>query len=159
MILKGLIDEDFVNYKKPAIVLEFPYCSFKCDKECGRQVCQNSGLATAPAVNIDIYELIIRYLQNPISEAIVCQGLEPFDSWDELKQFITAVRMKTKDDIVLYTGYTKEELEQKHYLTFLKKYDNIYIKYGRFIPDQDSHYDEILGVKLASPNQYAERIN
>ena len=41
MILKGLIDEDFVNYKKPAMVLEFPYCSFKCDKECGRQVCQN----------------------------------------------------------------------------------------------------------------------
>jgi len=159
MILKGLIDEDFVNYKKPAMVLEFPYCSFKCDKECGRQVCQNSGLATAPEVNIDIYELIIRYLQNPISEAIVCQGLEPFDSWDELKQFITAVRMKTKDDIVLYTGYTKEELEQKHYLTFLKKYDNIYIKYGRFIPDQDSHYDEVLGVKLASPNQYAERIS
>jgi len=159
MILKGLIDEDFVNYKKPAMVLEFPYCSFKCDKECGRQVCQNSGLATAPTVNIDIYELIIRYLQNPISEAIVCQGLEPFDSWDELKQFIIAVRMKTKDDIVLYTGYTKEELEQKHYLTFLKKYDNIYIKYGRFIPDQDSHYDEVLGVKLASPNQYAERIS
>ena len=157
MILKGLIDEDFVNYKKPAMVLEFPYCSFKCDKECGRQVCQNSGLATAPTVNIDIYELIIRYLQNPISEAIVCQGLEPFDSWDELKQFIIAVRMKTKDDIVLYTGYTKEEL--KYYLTFLKKYDNIYIKYGRFIPDQDSHYDEVLGVKLASPNQYAERIS
>ena len=159
MILKGLIDEDFVNYKKPAMVLEFPYCSFKCDKECGRQVCQNSDLATAPAVNIDIYELIIRYLQNPISEAIVCQGLEPFDSWDELKQFIIAVRMKTKDDIILYTGYTKEELKQKHYLTFLKKYDNIYIKYGRFIPDQDSHYDEVLGVKLASPNQYAERIS
>ena len=111
----------------------------------------------APGLSKYIYELITRYLQNPISEAIVCQGLEPFDSWDELKQFIIAVRMKTKDDIVLYTGYTKEEL--KYYLTFLKKYDNIYIKYGRFIPDQDSHYDEVLGVKLASPNQYAERIS
>ena len=30
MILKGIIDEDFVNYKVPCMVLEFPYCDFKC---------------------------------------------------------------------------------------------------------------------------------
>ena len=52
MILKGLIDEDFINYKKPSMVLEFPYCTFKCDKECGRQVCQNSDLASAPNIEI-----------------------------------------------------------------------------------------------------------
>ena len=32
MIIKGLIDEDFINYKKPSMVIEFPYCNFKCDK-------------------------------------------------------------------------------------------------------------------------------
>ena len=40
----------------------------------------------------------------------------------------------------------------------LLQYPNIIIKYGRFIPDQKSHYDEILGVELASNNQYARNI-
>ena len=36
---------------------------------------------------------------------------------------------------------------------------NIIIKYGRFIPDSKSRYDNILGITLASDNQYAEEIN
>ena len=44
MIIKGIIDEDFVNYKKPAMVIEFPYCDFKCDKEYGKPICQNNSL-------------------------------------------------------------------------------------------------------------------
>jgi len=35
MIIKGLIDEDFVNYKKPSMTIMMPYCTFKCDKEYG----------------------------------------------------------------------------------------------------------------------------
>lgn len=163
MILKGLIDEDFVNYKKPSMVLEFPYCTFKCDKECGRQVCQNSDLASAPDIEIHEYTIIKRYLNNPITEAIVMQGLEPFDSILTVTNFIHLLRQECNchDDIVIYTGYTKEELQniQIDILTKLKNYDNIIIKYGRFIPDCESHYDEILGVNLASPNQYAERIS
>ena len=37
-------------------------------------------------------------------------------------------------------------------------FKNIIIKYGRYIPDQEPHYDEVLGVNLASDNQYAERL-
>jgi len=170
MILKGLIDEDFVNYKKPSMVLEFPYCTFKCDKECGRQVCQNSDLASAPNIDINDVTLIERYLANPITEAIVMQGLEPFDSMLAVVNFIYMLRQlyDCHDDIVIYTGYTKEELSKvpamgifikMDILTKLKNYDNIIIKYGRFIPDCESHYDEVLGVNLASPNQYAERIS
>ena len=163
MTLKGLIDEDFVNYKKPSMVLEFPYCTFKCDKECGRQVCQNSDLASAPNIDINDVTLIERYLANPITEAIVMQGLEPFDSMLAVVNFIYMLRQlyDCHDDIVIYTGYTKQELQdmQLDVLTKLKNYDNIIVKYGRFIPDCESHYDEILGVKLASPNQYAERIS
>ena len=40
----------------------------------------------------------------------------------------------------------------------LRKYPNIIIKYGRYIPDQEPHQDEVLGVRLASNNQYAERM-
>ena len=170
MILKGLIDEDFVNYKKPSMILEFPYCTFKCDKECGRQVCQNSDLASAPNIDINDVKLIERYLANPITEAIVMQGLEPFDSVLTVINFIYMLRhlYNCHDDVIIYTGYTKEELSkvpamggfiEMDILTKLKNYDNIIIKYGRFIPNCESHYDEILGVNLASPNQYAERIS
>ena len=44
MILKGLIEEDFVNYKNAAMYLIFPNCDFKCEKECGKKLCQNSKL-------------------------------------------------------------------------------------------------------------------
>ena len=33
----------------------------------------------------------------------------------------------------------------------------IAIKYGRFIPNQETHFDSMLGVTLASPNQYAKK--
>ena len=41
MLVKGIIDEDFINYKKPSMYIASSKCSFKCDKECGRAVCQN----------------------------------------------------------------------------------------------------------------------
>ena len=64
-----------------------------------------------------------------------------------------------KDVIVIYTGYTAEEINDKGYIEELKKYPNIIIKYGRFIPDQKAHFDEVLGVNLQSDNQYAKRIS
>lgn len=156
MIVKGIIDEDFVNYKKPSMTIEFPYCSFKCDKDCGQQICQNSALVNEPNISISVYKIIDRYLNNPITKAIVCQGLEPFDSKDDLITFIDRLRRRTDDDIVIYTGYTKKELQTE--IQLLQNFNNIIIKFGRFIPNQPSHFDDILGVTLASPNQYAERI-
>ena len=157
MILKGIIDEDFINYKKPAMVLEFPYCSFKCDKECGMQVCQNSALALAPKIEVPTEEIVNRYINNPIVEAIVMQGLEPLDSWFDVIDFIRTFREKSDDDIVIYTGYT--EAETCTSIQELYKYRNIYIKFGRFIPNQEPHYDEVLGVNLASDNQYGKKIS
>ena len=156
MILKGIIDNDTVNYKKISMVLEFPSCDFKCDKECGQQVCQNSALATAPNIEIGTREICQRYLCNPLTEAIVCQGLEPFDSFDELLRVIKVLRAFRDDDVVIYTGYNKVEITT--YINQLKPYKNIIIKYGRYIPNQQPHYDEVLGIYLASNNQYAERL-
>lgn len=151
-----ILQTDFVNYKKPCMTIMMPYCTFKCDKECGKQVCQNSDLASAPRIEIDVKKIIDLYLNNPISEAIVFQGLEPFDSFYQVLDFIKKFRNKTNDDIVIYTGYDKDEI--KWYLTFLKDFDNIIIKYGRFIPNQEKHFDKTLGVYLSSDNQYAERL-
>ena len=153
MLIKGLISEDFVNYKKPAMTIMFPYCTFKC----GTEYCQNSPLSKAEDIEMDISDIVIRYLNNPITESVVMQGLEPFDSWDDLIEFVKQLRESTDDDIVIYTGYNKEEIADK--ITLLSKYKNIVIKYGRYIPDQKEHYDEVLGVSLASENQYAERIS
>ena len=155
MKIIGLIDEDFVNYKEPCMVIEFPYCNFKCDKECGMQVCQNSTLATAKPIDISANKLVQRYINNPITKAICCQGLEPFDSWEDLLKCIASFREKTDDDIIIYTGYTEEEIAVQ--IAFLKNlYSNIIIKFGRFIPNQEGHFDEVLGVNLASDNQYAK---
>ena len=156
MKIIDIIDEDFVNYKKPCMTIMMPFCTFKCDKECGKQVCQNSDLASAPRIDIPTKKIIQRYLNNPISESVVFQGLEPMDSFYQVINFVKKFREVSSDDIIIYTGYTKKEIQW--YLTFFKDFDNIIIKYGRFIPDQKSHFDEVLGVNLASDNQYAERL-
>lgn len=157
MKLKGLIDEDFVNYKVPAMFISTSKCSFKCDAECGRAVCQNLPLAAAPVIEIDDEGLVSRYLHNDISEAVVIGGLEPFDDAAELYNFIRTFRKSCSDDIVIYTGYYEDEV--KPYIDRLKAdFDNIIIKFGRFIPDQTPHYDEVLGVNLASNNQKGVRI-
>ena len=172
MKLKGVVFEDFVNYKKPSMSLIFPNCSFKCDKECGRPVCQNGALAHEPIIEVEKDELIEDYLTNPITESIVLAGLEPFDSPLDLLPFIDTVRRQHEcmDDIVIYTGYTEEELQsgnygqgapqiQQHYYKSVCAYENIIIKFGRFKPNEEPHFDKVLGVKLASPNQYARKFN
>jgi organic radical activating enzyme len=166
MWIKELIDEDFVNYKKPSMFIAFPSCTFKCEKECGEHCCQNSALAQAPTIDVSTYEIVNRYLSNPITNAIVMAGLEPFDSWEDLKLLIQTVRQKTDDDIVIYTGYTYQELDRSEpydliesKIQWLWQFPNIIIKFGRYIPNQQPHYDEVLEVNLASDNQYARRIS
>lgn len=156
MKLKGINDYDICNYKKPAMFLIFPYCSFKCDKECGVSVCQNSALAREPVIEIRVADIIHRYLDNSLTHAVVCGGLEPFDSAQDLTLFITYFRMHSKDPIIIYTGYKEEELTEQ--IKFLQNFDNIIVKFGRFIPNSPHIYDAILGVELASDNQYAKHI-
>ena len=153
MKIKGIIAEDFVNYKKISMTIMFPHCNFKC----GAEHCQNSLLARSKTYDINIDEVIDKYLNNPITEAVVMQGLEPFDSWGDLLLFIAKFREKSQDDIAIFTGYNKKEITNK--TNILKRFPNIVVKFGRYIPNQEKHYDKILGVELASPNQYAERIS
>lgn len=158
MKIKNIIDEDFTNYHKCSMVVGFPHCDFKCERECGcKGMCQNSILSTSKSIDISATEIVERYLNNPISQAIVCGGLEPFDDFDDLIKLIEFFRSKTDDDIVIYTGYYADEIIQQ--IKKLKQYKNIIIKFGRFIPNQESRYDEVLGVRLASKNQIATRIS
>jgi hypothetical protein len=159
MIIKGLVDEDFANYKKPSMFIAFPSCNWKCERECGERVCQNNTLAQAPDITIEAESIVDRYLTNPITHSIVIGGLEPFDDYRDLLELISYFRFKKcYDDIVIYTGYTEEECKGRGYLFDVQSYGPIIIKFGRFIPNQQSHYDEVLGVKLASDNQYGKKI-
>ena len=157
MKIKNIIDEDFTNYKKPSMFIAFPYCTFKCDRECGKPICQNSKLVKAPNIEIGAEVIIQRYLSNPITTAIVLGGLEPFDSFGDLISLIYLLRLVRGDDVVIYTGYTESEIFTQ--VNMLKEFGNIIIKFGRYIPDNNKHYDEILGIELASDNQYARRIS
>ena len=159
MWVKTIVDEDFVNYKNPSMFIATTKCSFKCDKECGRKVCQNSELIDYPNIEINNDNLIKRYLNNPITNSIVIGGLEPFDTFEDLFLFISKVRntYEILDDIVIYTGYNKEEIENKLF-RLTNSFTNIIVKFGRFIPNSTSHLDNILGINLISDNQYAERI-
>ena len=156
MRLKGIIDYDCTNYKEPTLTLEFPFCSFKCDKLNGCRICQNSSLVDEPDIEVSGEQIWKMYKDNPLTKGFCLQGLEPFDSFMDLMDFIAFIRIHKRcdDPIIIYTGYNRDEdpIVQRA----LSKFDNIIVKWGRFIMGQEPHYDEVLGVKLASDNQYAE---
>ena len=156
MIIKGLRDEDFLQYKLPSMFVIFPSCSFKCERECGlKNICQNSSVAKAPDITISASDIVARYLKNDITKALVCGGLEPFDSFKSLIQLLHEFRKYSYDPFIIYTGYYKDEIDIEN-LIMIKNYPNVIIKWGRFKPNQNPHYDKVLGVELASSNQFAD---
>lgn len=157
MQIKYIQDTDFVNYKKAASFIAMPFCTFKCEKECGKKMCQNSELATSKTYTIDTKKLVERCLDNKLTSAIVFGGLEPLDSFDDLIEFISIYRKESNNDIVIYTGYVESEVLEK--INKLKTFPNIIVKFGRFIPQSLYVFDEVLGVTLASNNQYAKKIS
>jgi len=160
MKLRGYQEESFVQYKKPCMFLATSKCDFKCDRECGRSVCQNTDLASADIMELDNTYLIERYLSNTITSSVVIGGLEPFDTLGDTFDFIWDFRKFSDDDIIIYTGYTLEELKliAHNCLNEFSKLGNVYVKLGRYIPDRPSRVDDILGVELASDNQYCVKL-
>ena len=159
MKTKGIVIDDFVNYKKPSLFISTCYCNWKCCVENNYDVsiCQNSSLNSTPIKNFSNAELCFYYKNSIFHKAVVFGGLEPFEQFEEILSFIKFFRKIYEDDIVIYTGFYKYEIEDK--IQRLSEYPNIIIKFGRFIPNQEKHFDKILGVYLASKNQYAERIS
>ena len=160
MWVRSIQDEDFVNYKKPSLFIGLGYCDWKCCKEANIPitVCQNSELAKQKEIEVSVDEIFRRYIQNPITKAIVIGGLEPMGMSGKILDLIKYFRDNgCDDDFVIYTGFYKNEILA--IITQLKKYSNIIVKFGRFIPNSQKKFDDVLGVTLVSNNQYAERIS
>lgn len=158
MRIKSLMDEDFVNYKKPSMFISTCFCDWKCCKEVGIDVCvcQNAESYETKVMDVSDSGIVDRYMSNPITKAVVIAGFEPMLQFDELCALIEAFRRRMDDDIVIYTGYYRSELESE--IQHLSAYGNIIVKFGRFVPNQEKCFDEVLGVYLANKEQYAEKI-
>ena len=159
MRIKTIVDEDFTNYKKPSMFIGTISCAGKCCIEAGipLSVCQNDSWRKNPIIDMDDIRIVDRYINNPYTDSIVFGGLEPFEQFNELLTFIDTFRKVCDDLVIIYSGYTKDELGD--YLKELAVYPNIIVKFGRYIPNDVSRFDDVLGVTLASSNQYAERIS
>lgn len=159
MRVRGLIDEDFVNYKVPSMFIGTAMCDWKCciEQNLDRSICQNSSLYNSKIVDVPVRSLYLRYINNPISKAIVIGGLEPILQFNELIELVYRFRYEgCADDFVIYTGYYPNEIKQE--IIKLQKSNGVIMKFGRYIPGHDKHFDDVLGVYLASDNQYAMRI-
>lgn len=155
MRVKNIIDEDFVNYKKPSMFIATCFCDWKCCTELGIDIsiCQNSLTAQQKTIDISTDEILRRYINNPITQAVVIGGLEPMLQFDEVSELIHTFRENgCNDTFVIYTGYQLDEIhfEYKYLQTHFK---GIVLKIGRYIPNHKPHYDEVLGISLASDNQ------
>ena len=123
-----------------------------------KSVCQNSPTAMQPNIFLEPETIFSRYIHNPITSAIVIGGLEPFSQFTEMFALINYFRSHgCQDDFVIYTGYYPEEIG--NLVMELKRFKNIIIKYGRYVPGDTPHFDEALGVNLANKEQYARRIS
>lgn len=161
MKVKNIVYEDFVQYYKPSLFIGVTSCTWKCLKELNLPLdtCQNCTLAKQPTIEINTHKLIQSYIHNQITSAIVFGGLEPMDSFDEVLNFIHILRTtyNNLDDVVIYTGYYEDEIQEQ--LVTLSQYRNIIVKFGRYNPNLESRYDNVLQVTLASNNQYAVKIS
>lgn len=153
MIVKDIIWGDTVNYRVTSLTIMFPYCTFKC----GEMNCQNYALAQEKNVDVNVPDLVQQYIKDDMCEAVVMQGFEPFDSFNDVYEFISELRKYSDDPVVIYTGYNISEIQEQ--INILKEYKNIIVKFGRYKPSEKPHFDSVLGVNLISNNQYAEKIS
>lgn len=164
-----LIETDVVNFWRTSMCIGMPYCDGKCWKDLNARggnydwsLCHNGGLLKERKIEIPVNELAKKYVNNPLSHAVVFAGMEPLISMNEVVAFIAYLRgaCRCDDPVIIYTGYNEDEEPyiKFHNLLETAEVNNVIVKFGRYVPDQKSHLDPVLKVMLASDNQYAKQI-
>ena len=140
MLVKNIVEEDFVNYKLPSMFIATCFCDWKCCREQNLDisVCQNSDISKQANYNISNKDIFNRYISNPITKAVVIGGLEPMMQFEEIYDLIKCFRDNNcKDMFVIYTGYNENEILNQ--IDRLKKFENIILKIGRYRHNNKSH--------------------
>lgn len=132
-------------------------CDFKCCPH-NHQLCHNEPLRSTPVIVVQISEIVKQYLSQQLSTSLTLQGLEPLDNMDGVLWLLWYFRRKSKDPIFIWTGYEEEEVATLIGLVRFLQWKSIFLKMGRYRWGEKPHYDENLGVFLASPNQYCKKI-
>ena len=115
------------------------------------ELCDKNHESHMKNVTLSTKTIIERYMKNSLVESLVLSGLEPFDNFEDMKILIRDFRTFLDDDIVIFTGYDDIEIDDK--IEELEIYNDIYVKFGRYIPNRNEIFDELLGTELASDNQ------
>ena len=154
--IKDIMDEDFQDYKIASMMIAFCTCDWKCAKDGNfpETICQNCSIAKQKTHTVKIEDIYNRYINNHITSAIILGGLEPMLQFEEVVALISYFRNKgCNDTFVIYTGYYEHEISDK--IDILSPYRNIILKLGRYKPNKDKYYNNLLGVYLANEEQYA----
>ena len=94
MLVKNIVEEDFVNYKLPSMFIATCFCDWKCciEQNLDISICQNASISKQRNILISDSEIYERYISNPITKAIVIGGLEPFRQYDDMYNLIELFR-------------------------------------------------------------------
>lgn len=151
--------EVFNDYKKTSLLIASCGCDFKCENEglCQIGTCQNSHLMNQKEIEVVPKRICNIFNSNMLVESIIFGGLEPMLQLEEMIDVISEFRKTNNEDIVIYTGYNEDEIQLE--LRMLSRYDNIYVKFGRYIEGLEPVFDDIGGVLLSSKNQYFKKIS
>lgn len=101
MRVKAIEVEAFGDYKYPAMLIGANGCDWKCERDCGEKLCQNSSLATSPTIEVAPYRLFELYQSSTVTRAIVFGGLEPMLQIEEILEVIDYFRRRTDDPIII----------------------------------------------------------
>ena len=127
MLVKNIVEEDFVNYKLPSMFIATCFCDWKCciEQNLDISICQNASISKQPNILISDSEIYERYISNPITKAIVIGGLEPFRQYDDVYNLIELFRSNDcYDTFVIYTGYDINEEPVKSKLNEIQSLTN-----------------------------------
>lgn len=107
-------------------------CNFHCNN------CMSPELQSFDAGNeIDVQEIMatIRKINVPI-DGFTISGGEPFEQPEELEQLVKLINHEYTNDIIIYSGYTIDELIQKRNVLIKNTLDNISVLIdGRYIEE------------------------
>lgn len=116
MKLKGVVMEDFVNYKKPSLFLITSQCDWKCCKELGIDIsiCQNEPMAKQETKDVSAESIYNAYINNDITKAIILADLSQCCNLKRCLMLLNILEIKDAMTCLLFIQDTIHTKSQKN---------------------------------------------